>query len=98
MGAEDNIVAYIRKDTRKKDVLLILCNFSGQKQEEYKVGVPYYGKYKEIFNSDAIAFNGAGVVNPRMKTCRKAEWDGRPYMLTVKLPAFGITVFSYQSV
>lgn len=98
MEAEDNILAYIRKDIRKKDVLLVLCNFSGQEQEEYKVGVPYYGKYKEIFNSDAVIFNGAGVVNPRMKTCRKAEWDGRPYMLTVKLPAFGIAVFAYQSV
>ena len=96
MEAGDNILAYMRRDRQKKDVLLIICNFSGEKQEEYKVGVPYYGKYKEIFNSDAAAFGGSGVVNPRAKTCRKAEWDGRPYRLTVKLPAWGIAVFAYQ--
>ena len=96
MEAEKNMLAYLRKDSSKKDVLLILCNFSGEEQLDYKVGVPYYGKYKEIFNSDGAAFGGAGVVNPRMKTCQKAEWDEQPYRLTVKLPAAGISVFTYQ--
>lgn len=98
MEAQDNILAYIRKDSRKKDVLLVICNLSGQEQDGYKIGVPYYGKYKEIFNSDGIIFGGEGVINPRVKTCRKAEWDGRPYSLTVRVPASGITVFAYQSV
>lgn len=96
MEAEKNTLAYLRKDSRKKDVLLVLCNFSGQQQTDYKVGVPYYGKYKEIFNSDGAAFGGSGVVNPRVKTSQKTVWDERSYRLTVKLPALGISVFAYQ--
>ncbi|MCI9546616.1 MAG: 1,4-alpha-glucan branching protein GlgB [Lachnospiraceae bacterium] len=98
MEPGENILAYIRKDSHKKDLLLVLCNFSGQEQDAYKVGVPYYGKYKEIFNSDGTAFGGNGVGNPRVKTCRKEEWDGRPYRLTVKLPPLGLAVFAYQPV
>ncbi len=96
MEAEKNILVYMRKDSKKKDVLLVICNFSGEAQEGYKVGVPYYGKYKEIFNSDSGAYGGAGVVNPRMKTCKKEGWDERPYSVSVKVPALGITVFAYQ--
>lgn len=96
MEAGENTLAYIRKDSHKKDLLLVLCNFSGQEQEAYKVGVPYYGKYKEVFNSDGTAFGGEGLNNPRVKVSRKEECDGRPYRLTVKLPALGMAVFAYQ--
>ena len=96
LEAEKCMLAYMRRDVKKKDVLLILCNFSGEAQEGYKVGVPYYGKYKEIFNSDAQVYGGAGVTNPRAKTCRKEEWDERPYSVSVKVPALGIAVFVYQ--
>ena len=45
--------------------------------EKLTVGVPFKGKYKEIFNSDAEKFGGSGKVNPRMKSSKAEECDGK---------------------
>ena len=58
------------------------------------MGVPFAGKYKEIFNSDDKKYGGNGVVNTRVKAAKKAECDEREYSITVKLPALGVAVFT----
>ena len=62
--------------------------------EDYKIGVPFHGKYKEIFNSDREEFGGSGSLNPRVKTSKKEECDDRPDSIRIKVPAMGVTVFS----
>ena len=55
----------------------MVCNFSALVYEDYKIGVPFHGKYKEIFNSDREEFGGSGSLNPRVKTSKKEECDDR---------------------
>ena len=62
------------------------------------MGVPYPGKYKEIFNSDATSFGGGGHVNPRVKMSREIECDERKQSVKVKIPPLGIAVFQYSKV
>ena len=75
--------------TLKRTWLLCLTN-----DENYQVGVPFAGKYKEVFNSDAAEFGGEGVVNARVKTAKAEEWDEREYSIKVKLPALGVSIYS----
>ena len=58
------------------------------------MGVPFAGKYKEIFNSDDKKYGGGGLVNLRAKSAKKAECDEREYSITLKLPALGVAVFT----
>ena len=69
MDAADNIIAFLRRGA--DETLLFVCNFAPQLHEKLMVGVPFKGKYKEIFNSDAEKFGGSGKVNPRMKSSRQ---------------------------
>lgn len=94
MKYEENVISFLRKDTETGETLLAVCNFSDKDYEAYRSGVPFYGKYKEIFNSDDKKYGGAGVKNPRMKTSRKEECDERENSLTFRLPAFGAVIFS----
>lgn len=94
MKYEENVISFLRKDTETGETLLAVCNFSDKVYESYRSGVPFYGKYKEIFNSDDKKYGGAGVKNPRMKTSRKEECDERENSLTFRLPAFGAVIFS----
>lgn len=93
---EKNLLIFLRKTRKREDTLLIICNFSNVPYEEYQIGVPYQGKYKEIFNSDSIVFGGNGTVNPRVKISKKAECDERKNSITIKIPALGMAVFSYS--
>ena len=94
MKYEENIVTFLRKTHKPEETLLVVCNFAAVPYEDYQIGVPFYGKYKEIFNSDSKKYDGDGVTNPRMKTAKKEEYDERPYSIKVKLPSLGVAVFS----
>ena len=91
---DENIVAFLRKTEKMEETLLIICNFSPVSYDSYQVGVPFAGKYKEIFNSDNGKYGGLGVVNTRAKNAVHAECDNRENSLKMKLPAYGVTVFS----
>ncbi len=95
---EKNLLIFLRKTEKEEDTLLVVCNFSNVLYEDYQIGVPYPGKYKEIFNSDAAAYGGGGQVNPRVKMSRDLEWDERKQSIKVKIPPLGMAVFQYTKV
>ena len=82
MDAADNIIAFLRRGA--DETLLFVCNFAPQLHEKLMVGVPFKGKYKEIFNSDAEKFGGSGKVNPRMKSSKAEECDGKENSITIQ--------------
>ena len=94
MKYEENVITFLRKTEKPEETLLVICNFAAIPYEGYQVGVPFAGKYKEIFNSDAVEFGGDGVVNARAKTAKEEECDERAYSIKVKLPALGVSIYS----
>ncbi|MFM7926688.1 MAG: alpha amylase C-terminal domain-containing protein, partial [Pirellula sp.] len=50
-------------DAHSQDHLLVCCNFTPVVRP-YRMGVPFAGGYREIFNSDAGIYGGSGVGNP----------------------------------
>mgnify|MGYP002793991906 FL=1 len=94
MKYEENVLTFLRKTENPEEMLLAVCNFAAVSYENYQVGVPYAGKYKEIFNSDLKKYGGNGVGNPRVKTAKQQECDERAYSIKMKLPALGVLVFS----
>ena len=74
ISANENMVVFTRNTKKKEETLLIVCNFSPLTYENHKIGVPYPGKYKEIFNSDSKEFGGIGVGNPRLKQSKTSDY------------------------
>lgn len=98
MKYQENILTFLRKTEKKEETLLVVVNFSASTYDNYAIGVPYPGKYKEIFNSDAAAYGGSGYGNPRVKMSRKEECDEREDSIRVKVPALGCSIYSYTEV
>ncbi len=96
ISARESILVFARKGKKPEDILITICNFDNVQREDYKIGVPAQGKYKEIFNSDSEKFGGNGFVNPRLKQSKTDECDGRPESIRVNVPALGITVLKYS--
>ncbi len=89
----ENIVIFIRKSDRPEETLLFVCNFVPVAHEKFRIGVPFAGKYKEILNSDAEKFGGGGMTNPRVKTSKKMEWDGRADSIEIDLAPMSTCIF-----
>ncbi len=85
----NNVVVFLRKCPEEE--LVIAVNFSPQRWENYRFGLPKFGKYEEIFNSDDVAFGGSGIKNPDIITNR-IPWHGRNYSTEVTLPPLGAIV------
>ena len=94
MKYEENVLTFLRKTEKPEETLLAVCNFAAIPYENYQVGVPFAGKYKEIFNSDSKAYGGEGTVNPRAKKAKKETCDERDYSIKLKLPSLGVTILS----
>ena len=95
MDAERSIISFLRKSNDKEETLLVLCNFTPVEYEGYSVGVPYKGRYKEIFTTESEKYGGLGSTNPRLKNARPGSVDGREYYMNVTVAPMSVSVFSY---
>ena len=95
-SGSDNIVTFQRRTDKPEETLLFVCNFAPVEHEAYRMGVPFYGKYKEILNSDDRKFGGSGKGNPRVKTAKQEECDGHAHSLVIDLPPMSTLVFSCE--
>jgi len=93
MDAENNIVSFLRISREPAETLLFVANFAPVLHEKYTVGVPFAGKYKEIFNSEDEKFGGKGAANPRVKTSKAEASDGRTDSITIRIPELAVLVF-----
>lgn len=98
MDADHSVVAFLRKTEKEDETLLFVYNFTPVAHEKFLVGVPYHGKYKEVFSSDYTRFGGKNEINPRVKTSKKVPWDGRTESIEITVPPLGMSVFTCQKV
>lgn len=94
MDADHSILVFVRKTANPEESLLVVCNFTPVTYQDFLIGVPFHGKYKEIFNSDNVLYGGAGNVNSRMKHSKEIGADGRAESINIVVPPLGISVIT----
>ena len=96
MEAQKKCLVFCRKTQKKEETLVVVCNFSRKEYSKYQIGVPFAGKYKEIFNSDSKLLGGNGFVNLRVKTSKEEECNEREHSITIKLAPLSVAIFSVR--
>lgn len=92
MDADHSMVIFTRH--AEEEDLLVVCNFTPVVYENYQIGVPFAGKYKEVLNTDSEQFGGQGNVNARLKQSQKERWENREDSIRITVPPLGISVFT----
>ncbi len=87
--AEHSVVAFLRKGRRPERALLAVLNCTPVPREDYRLGVPRGGPWREILNTDAAEFGGSGVGNPGGPEAREIPRHGLPFSLALRLPPLG---------
>lgn len=92
----NSILAYIRKGHKEEDDRVVVCNFTPNTLEKYKLGMPRKGKIKEIFNSDAEKYGGSGKLNTRQFTIKKKKYHGKDYSVEINIAPLGVSVYEFR--
>lgn len=92
---EASYVSYVRYADKKEDTLVILANFTPVPRFFHTTGVPYAGKYEEIFNSDSFEFGGSGVINDNIINSVERDYDGKDHAIDLRVPPLGVTILKY---
>jgi 1,4-alpha-glucan branching enzyme len=58
-----NVFAWLRKANDARQQCLVVVNFSPNVYRDYRIRVPFPGKWREIFNSDSAFYGGSNVGN-----------------------------------
>lgn len=93
---ENAVMCYMRKGNNEKDNLIIVANFTPVVRENYMFGLPKKGMLNELFNSDAVIFEGSGVENKNNLKVVATPYDGRDYSIALTLPPLAICVYKYS--
>lgn len=92
-----SIISFLRRGQNPNDQLLFVCNFTPVVRQNYRVGVPLEGYWKEILNSDAPLYGGSGQGNFGGLSTVPLPIHGRPSSLNMTLPPLGIVIFRPES-
>src|SRR5581483_5501723 len=85
-NAADSVLLFLRRGSEPRDVVAVALNFTPVPRHGYRMGVPYGGLWREIFNGDATDFGGTGVGNRGSVSAETVSAHGRPFSLSLTLP------------
>jgi 1,4-alpha-glucan branching enzyme len=86
--ASGNTFSFLRWDT-EGGALACISNFAAMPHDNYRLGLPWAGRWDEVLNTDAEVYCGGGVGNLGAIEATDAAWHGMPASATVRIPPLG---------
>ena len=90
--ADNSVLAYIRKGDNPDDQLVVVCNFTPMTRDNYKIGMPAEGTWKEILNTDDLKYGGSGFINSESILTKNEGFHHRSCSIHINLPPLGISI------
>jgi len=90
--AQNSVVAFLRRGEQPADLVLVVCNFTPVVRENYRIGVPRGGFWRECLNSDAPSYGGSGQGNFGGVEASPLSAHGREHSLSLRLPPLGVVM------
>ncbi len=84
--SDNSVLSFIRFGKERKKFLIIVCNMTPLVRENYTIGVPADGKYREIINSDSKIYWGSGFHKNENLSARAEPCHGMDFSLQLTLP------------
>jgi 1,4-alpha-glucan branching enzyme len=81
----NNVLSFLRFGD-DGSVMACVFNFSGSEHSPYRLGLPHTGTWREVLNTDATTYNGAGAGNFGAVEATADPWHGRPASAELVLP------------
>ncbi|GEP11563.1 1,4-alpha-glucan branching protein GlgB [Methylobacterium gnaphalii] len=83
---DNSVIAWARKGKEDGAVAIVVSNFTPIPRENYRIGVPAGGYYREAINSDSERYGGSNVGNHGGLHAEQQESHGQGHSLSLTLP------------
>ena len=90
--ADNSVLSWLRRGHDPNDVVLVVCNFTPVRRDNYAIGVPRGGWWQECLNSDAPLYGGSGQGNLGGAEASPVPAHGRYHSLRLTLPPLATIV------
>ncbi len=89
-NSEQSVIAFLRRGRSTPEAVAVVFNFTPVVRENYRIGVPGRGFWKELLNSDAPEYGGGGKGNWGGVEAAPIPLHGKSHSLTLTLPPLGV--------
>ncbi len=101
---QNSVYIYTRKSAKQKDTLIVILNLTPVYRENYRLGLPFKAKWKELFNTDAAEFFGSGKevvsvdlidgngISDPVLLPEAVTCNGREYSIRINMPPLAAVV------
>ncbi|MBQ2757025.1 MAG: 1,4-alpha-glucan branching protein GlgB [Clostridia bacterium] len=94
-NCDQSVISYRRIDKKGREVVVII-NFTPVLREQFRVGLPQHGLWKEVLNSDDVSFGGSGCLNEGDLRTEKKPMHGHAQSVKLTLPPLGAVILKCQ--
>jgi 1,4-alpha-glucan branching enzyme len=92
--SEFSTLSWLRKGRSPDDIAVVVCNFTPVPRDNYRIGVPRGGQWRERLNSDAREYGGGGIGNFGLVEAAPLPAHGRHNSLTLRLPPLAMLILT----
>ena len=95
-AAAESVYAWLRRGTGDAPPVVVVSNFTPVERGDWRIGVPAAGTWRELINTDAEAYGGAGRGNLGRVVADGVAWNGQAQSIKVTLPALSTLMFALE--
>jgi 1,4-alpha-glucan branching enzyme len=86
--AAGNALSFVRYSADGSPLVCVV-NFAAMPHENYRIGMPMAGRWREMLNTDAGEYGGSGVGNMGAVYADDRPWHGQPASASIRVPPLG---------
>ena len=86
-----SVFTYYRR--YRTEFVVVVLNMTPVAYDKYEIGVPQYGYYEEILNSDDVKYGGSSTPSQEYYVTKTKKLHGQEYAMNIKLGPFAAIIF-----
>ena len=97
-NSNQSIFIFLRRSMKDEDTLIFICNFTPIVYYDFRLGVPFNGVYKEVFNSDSSEYGGSNQLNEEEIRSEELVYHNKAYSVKIKAPPMAVSVLAISNI
>ncbi len=93
---ESNVISFVRQNANSSRQVLAILNLSPVSHQNYRIGLPRDGWWREALNSDAKIYGGGNCGNGGRVQAGEVPWHNQPFSGEFVLPCLACLVFQRE--